>query len=189
MALLEWIILGIIGLVLVVVIYFYNKLVSLNNLAQADWKNIDTYLQQRLDTIPNLVAIAKRVMKQETELFTGLAKARESAQQATDAKGRIAANTKLDNLLANFYARAEAYPQMRSNEAMQRVMEDLRGIEDKIRSARGAYNNSVLAYINAVTMFPSSAFANVFGFKSDKWNYYEADAAARSSLKLDKLLK
>ena len=131
MDLLLWGLVALIVIIVLVLIYYYNKFMGLNNQAQADWKMIDTLLQQRLDTIPNLIAMAKRIMKQEMNLFNGLAKAREGATQARTIDEKIKANGKLSGLLLNFNARAEAYPQMRSNENMQTVMENLASIEDR----------------------------------------------------------
>jgi LemA protein len=185
----EWIVIGVVVLLALLALYYYNKLMGLNNQAQADWKLIDPLLQQRLDTIPNLIEMAKRIMKQETSLFTGLAAAREGAKNASTLPEKIMANRKLDGLLLNFNARAEAYPQMRSNENMAVAMEQLASMEDKIRYARQRYSYTVKDYINAVTMMPGALFAGVFGYSRDKWPYYEADAAARTAIDAKKLLK
>ncbi len=186
---LEWIAIGIVVLIVLLAVYFYNKLVGLNNQAEADWKQIDPILQQRLDTIPNLIAMAKRVMKQETELFTGLAKAREGAQNAKDIKGKIEANQQLGALIGTLYARAEAYPEMKSNTTMATAMEALAGIEDKIKYGRQRYGYTVQEYINATTTFPGMLFAGIFGFKGDKWPYFKADDAARKAIDAGKLLE
>jgi LemA protein len=128
-------------------------------------------------------------MKQETTLFTGLAKARESGMNASSVPEKIKADQKLGGMLLNFYARAEAYPQMRSNENMQTVMEQLASIEDKIKYGRQRYSYTVKDYINATTMIPSSIFAGIFGFKSNRWPYYEAEQAARKGIDAAKLLE
>ncbi len=185
----EWILLGIIVLIALLAVYYYNKLVGLNNQAEADWKQIDPLLQQRLDTIPNLITMAKRVMKQETDLFTGLAKARESAQAAKNIKGKIEANQQLGSLIGTLYARAEAYPEMKSNTTMHVAMEQLSGIEDKIKYGRQRYGYTVQEYINATTQVPGMLFAGLFGFKSDKWPYFKADEASRKAIDAGKLLE
>lgn len=184
-----WILLGIVLLIAILAVYYFNKLTSLNNQAQADWNQIDPLLQQRLDTIPNLIAMAKRVMKQETDLFTGLAKAREGAMAAKDIKGKIEANQQLGSLIGTLYARAEAYPEMKSNTTMQTAMEALAGIEDKIKYGRQRYGYTVQEYINATTTFPGMLFAGMFGFKGDKWPYFKADEAARKAIDAGKLLE
>lgn len=186
---LVWIVVGLVVLVVLVAVYYYNKLVGLNNQAQADWNQIDPLLQQRLDTIPNLIAMAKRVMKQETDLFTGLAKAREGALAAKDIKGKIEANQQLGSLIGTLYARAEAYPEMKSNTTMQTAMEALSGIEDKIKYGRQRYGYTVQEYINATTQFPGMLFAGLFGFKAEKWPYFKADEAARKGIDAAKLLE
>ena len=185
----ELIILGLIVLILLIGIYYYNHLTGLNNQAQADWELIDPLLQQRLDTIPNLIVMAKRVMKQELDLFKGISEAREGAMKAKSVSDKIAANEKLGSLLGNLYMRAEAYPQMRSNESMQLAMENLSGIEDKIKYGRQRYDYTVKDYINATQMFPGNIFAGLFGFAAGKWPYFKADEAARKGIDAGKLLK
>ncbi len=186
---LVWIIGGIVVLALLLAVYFFNRLTTLNNQAQADWNLIDPLLQQRLDTIPNLITMAKRVMKQETDLFTGLAKARESAVRAKTTEDKVKTHEALGALISGFYARAEAYPQMRSNETMAVAMESLAGIEDKIKYGRQRYGYTVQDYINSTTTFPGMLFAGLFGFKSEKWPYFKADEAARKGIDAEALLK
>ncbi|MFH1779940.1 MAG: LemA family protein [Candidatus Micrarchaeota archaeon] len=182
-----------IGIIAVLVIglfvYYYNKLTQLSNQSEADWKLIDPLLQQRLDTIPNLIAMAKRIMKQETDLFTGLANAREQANQAKTIPDKIKANEKVGGMLLNFFARAEAYPQMRSNENMQTVMEQLSSVEDKIKYARQRYSYTVKDYVNSTTLFPGNIFAGILGFNRNKWPYYEAEEKARKAVDAAKLLE
>lgn len=183
----------VIGAVVVLLVLFavlqYNNLMRLNNQAQADWNLIDPLLQQRLDSIPNLIAMAKRVMKQEKDLFVELAKARESAASAKTVKDKAETNGVLGGLLSGFYARAENYPEMKSNETMRVAMEQLAGVEDKIKYGRQRYGYSVQDYINSTTMFPGNVFAGIFGFASDKWPYFKADEAARKGVDAGKLLE
>ncbi len=186
---LEWILIGVVVIVILAVIYFYNHLRALNNQAQADWNQIDPLLQQRLDTIPNLIAMAKRVMKQETDLFTGLAAARESAAKAKTIPQKVAANQALGGFITSFMARAENYPELKSNQNMAVAMEQLAAIEDKIKYGRQRYGYTVQDYINACTLFPSSLFAGMFGFKAETWPYFKADEGARKSIDAAKLLK
>lgn len=186
---LELVIGGLVLLAVLLVIYYFNKLTSLNNQAQADWNQIDPLLQQRLDTIPNLIAMAKRVMKQEIDLFTQISKLRETALKAGDVKGKVEAHQQLGSLLGTLYARAEAYPQMKSDTTMQTAMEQLAGIEDKIKYGRQRYGYTVQEYINGTTMFPGVLFAGLFGFKNDKWPYFKADEAARKGIDAETLLK
>ncbi|MFH0835925.1 MAG: LemA family protein [Candidatus Micrarchaeota archaeon] len=186
-----WVI-GLIGFLVVIVlvlIYYFNKFMGLNNQAEADWKMIDTLLQQRLDTIPNLIAMAKRIMKQEKELFTGLANAREGAAKAQGVEGKIKANKQLGGMLLNFFARAEAYPEMKSNQNMQTVMENLASIEDKIKYGRQRYNYTVKDFVNAVTFFPGNVFAGLFGYARSKWPYFEAEEKSRKAVDAAKLLE
>jgi len=184
-----------IGLLVVVLlpvllaVFYYNKLVGLNNLAQEDWKQIEPLLQQRLDTIPNLIAVAKGVMKQERALFEGIAKAREAALSAGSMADKMKANAKVGALLGNLYAREEAYPEMKSNQSLQMAMEGISDIEDKIKYGRQRYQSTVRGYIDATTLFPGSIFAGMFGYKSDKWPYFEAEESARKAPDVAVLMK
>ena len=128
-------------------------------------------------------------MKQERELFESIAKAREGALKAGDIASKLKADQQVSSLLGNFYARAEAYPEMKSNQGMQVVMEQIGGIEEKIKYGRQRYGYTVQDYINSTTLPPGSLFAGLFGFKSDKWPYFEADAAAKKAPDVGKLLK
>ncbi len=189
---LDMLIIGLIAVVLIlvlIVIMYYNKFVSLNNLAQEDWKQIEPLLQQRLDTIPNLVATAKGVMKQEKDLFEGISKARESALSASNMGDKLKANAKVGALIGNFIARSEAYPEMKSNANMQMLMEQITGIEEKLKYGRQRYQSTVREYIDACTLFPGSFFASGFGFRADKWPYFEADEAAKKAPNVGELLK
>ncbi len=182
-------IIGIIVLVGIIFIYYYNKFKKLDVQAQADWNLIEPILQQRLDTIPNLITMAKRVMKQETDLFTGLAKARESAMKATSIDEKIQANQKLGGLLSGFYARAEAYPELKSDNTMRVAMEELSGIEDKIKYGRQKYGYTVEEYIQSSSTIPGVWFASMYGVNPNKWAYFKADEAAKKGINAEELLK
>ncbi|VVB70428.1 LemA family protein [uncultured archaeon] len=184
-----WIIVGIIVLVGIIFIYYYNKFKRLDIQAQADWNLIDPLLQQRLDTIPNLITMAKRVMKQEIDLFTGLAKARESAMKATSVPEKIAANQKLGAMISGFYARAESYPELKSDNTMRVAMEELSGIEDKIKYGRQKYDYTVQEYTETASVVPGAWFASMYGVNPNKWAYFKADDQAKKGINAEELLK
>ncbi len=189
-------VLGAILVIAVVVVLaffvYYNKFTKQSNQCEADWKQIDTLLQQRLDTIPNLLVMAKSIMKQEKALFVGISEAREAAAKAETSgtvSDKINANLQLSGMLLNFRARSEAYPEMKSNQNMAVAMESLSGMEDKIKYGRERYNYSVQDYINAVSLLPGVFFAGIFGFARDKWPYFKAEEAARSGVKAAEILE
>ncbi len=163
--------LGLLGLVVVaalvafvgMAIYYFNKIVVLSNQIDNAWAQIDVQLKRRLDLIPDLIAAAKRVMKQEKELFEGLASAREGLSKAGTIEEKARANVKIDQLMAMFQARVEAYPEMKSNDNMRMAMEEMSGTESKIAYARQFYNDSVLEFNNTIQMFPGTLFASLFG--------------------------
>ena len=186
LGLLGFLLVGALVLFVLVAIYYYNSIVVLSNQIDNAWAQIDIQLKRRVDLIPDLIAAAKRVMKHEKELFTGLAAAREGLAKAGTIADKAKANVKIDNLMAMFQARAEAYPEMKSNENMRMAMEEMSGTESKIAYARQFYNDSVLTFNNTIQMFPGSVFASLFG-KGTAKQYFQVEESDRKkpNYKLD----
>ncbi|MFQ5405974.1 MAG: LemA family protein [Candidatus Micrarchaeia archaeon] len=181
---LEWVIGGI-GLVLIVLlVYYYNKIVVLSNRIDNAWAQIDVQLKRRVDLIPNLVESVKGIMKQEKQLFIGLANARESLMNAQKVGDKAKANNMISEALKTIFARAEAYPELKSNQNMQMLQEELSGTESKIAYARQFYNDSVLVFNNAITTIPGMWFASIFG-KSQQKEYFEVKEAERKAVKVN----
>ncbi|MFA6048635.1 MAG: LemA family protein [Candidatus Micrarchaeia archaeon] len=187
---LEWLIggavvvLGVAAVAIVlVVVYYFNKIVVLANRIDNAWSQIDVQLKRRIDLIPNLVESVKGVMKQEKELFIGLADARESLMKAKTMAGKAEANNMITDTLKTIFARAEAYPQLKSNENMMMLQEELSGTESKIAYARQAYNDSCLELNNVITTIPGMWFAGFTG-KGKEREYFKAEEADRKPVKV-----
>ena len=171
-----WIVLLlIIGLVLVF-ISTYNRLVTARNAFKNAFAQIDVQLTRRYDLIPNLVEIAKGYIKHERETLEAVIKARNSAYEglkvaaadpanATAVQQLSGADQQLGGALGRLMAVAEAYPDLKANQTMMQLSEELTSTENKVAFARQAYNDSVMTYNNARETFPSNIAAGMFGFQ------------------------
>ena len=157
------------------VVGIYNGLVTARNAYKNAFAQIDVQLQRRFDLIPNLVETAKGYLTHERETLeaviaargaavSGLAAAKASpgdpAAMAELAQSQGVLNTALGRLLAV----AEAYPDLKANQNMMQLTEELTSTENKVAFARQAYNDSVMGYNNKREVFPSSIVAGMFGF-------------------------
>ncbi len=174
-----WIILGVIAVVvliaIVVIVGMYNNLVTLRNRFKNAYSQIDVQLKRRYDLIPNLVETAKGYIKHERETLEAVTKARNTAQaagvkaaqnpgdpQAMAALG--ASEGQLAGVLTRFMAVAEAYPDLKANQNMMALQEELTSTENKVAFARQAYNDSVMYYNTQREVFPTVIIANMFAF-------------------------
>ena len=171
----------IVVLVIVAVIVFwavgaYNRLVSLRNKFRNAFAQIDVQLKRRYDLIPNLVETAKAYMKHERETLEAVIKARAGAVVANTAAAAnpadptamrelVVAEGMLSGALGKLFALAEAYPDLKANQNMMQLTEELTSTENKIAFARQAFNDSVMSYNTAVEQFPSNIIAGVFSFR------------------------
>ncbi|MGE4366998.1 LemA family protein [Thermomonas sp.] len=154
----------------------YNGLVTARNGYRNAFAQIDVQLQRRFDLIPNLVEVARKYMAHERETLEAVVAARSAAQsglaaakanpgdpgamaQLAAAQGQLAAG------LGRLLAVAEAYPELKANQTMMQLTEELTSTENKVAFARQAFNDAVMAYNNRREVFPNSVFAGMFGFQ------------------------
>lgn len=153
----------------------YNNLVTLRNRFKNAYSQIDVQLKRRYDLIPNLVETARGYMKYEKGTLEAVISARNQASSANarvasnpaDAeavKGLIGAETALSGALGRLFALAEAYPDLKANQTMMQLMEELSSTENKIAFARQAYNDAVMTYNIGREKFPNMILAGAFGF-------------------------
>ncbi len=179
---------------LVVVVVFiawvasmYNKLVSLRNRFKNAFAQIDVQLKRRYDLIPNLVETAKGYMKHERETLEAVVKARNQASAASERaaespgdpdsmQGLMGAESALTGAMGRMFALMESYPDLKANQNMAQLMEELTTTENKIAFARQAYNDSVMVYNTQCSVFPSVIIANSMGFQQAE--LFEIDAPA-----------
>ncbi|MGA2541988.1 MAG: LemA family protein [Verrucomicrobiota bacterium] len=177
-----YIVLLIVGVILLVglgVVFYviggYNSLVSLRNRFQNAYAQIDVQLKRRYDLIPNLVETAKGYLKHERGTLEAVIAARnlassanlKAAQNPGDAaamKELSGAEASLSGSLGRLIAVAEAYPDLKANQEMLQLMEELTSTENKVAFARQAYNDAVMAYNTTRETFPTNFIANSFHF-------------------------
>lgn len=171
------IILSLIVVICLIVMSIYNKLVRLRNLVKNAFSQIDVQLKRRYDLIPNLVETAKAYMKHEKETLEAVIRARNTAFNAVQAlesgkidtskmQNLISAESALSQSLSRLLAIAESYPDLKANQNMAQVTEELTSTENKISFARQAFNDSVMEYNNQREVFPNSIVAGLFKFET-----------------------
>ena len=167
-----WVVLGVLGLLLVVVLLGFgsyvsakNQMVQLNEDVDQTYSQVDIVQQRRLDLIPNLVASVKGYMGEEETVLTNIANARAGVLAASSNRASsIQANTKLDVAMIPLYRLQEAYPNLKGNEQFMRLEDELSGTENRIAVERMRYNKALEAYNVYVRQFPNSIWANMAGF-------------------------
>lgn len=173
----EWIVvLGILVLIALFVAGLYNSLVRLRQQVKNAWSQIDVQLKRRYDLIPNLVETAKGYLKHERETLEAVVKARQMAIDASTVKDQIAAENMLTSTLRSLFAVAEAYPDLKANQNMIALQEELASTENKIGFARQFYNDQVMHYNTRRETFPTVLLAGMFGFGPEEFFEIELEA-------------
>ncbi len=160
-----WIGLGIIGLVILSGILTYNSLVSLRVRSGEAWADIQTQLKRRHDLIPNLVETVKGYMGHERGVLEKVTELRGAAMGASGPAAAAQAEGQLTQALRSLFAVAENYPQLKSNENVRMLQEELAGTENKISFARQFYNDIATSFNIAQQVFPGNMVASMFAFK------------------------
>jgi len=160
-----WIFIAVIVIVIISIVSMYNGLVNLRNQVQNAWRQIDVQLKRRHELIPNLVEVTKDYMEYEQETLENVIQARNGAVNAQGPEQAIAAEGALSGALGKLFALMENYPDLKANENVNKLMEELSSTENKIAFSRQFYNDSVMGMNNGVETFPANIIASLFGFK------------------------
>lgn len=155
----------IIAAIVIFVVAGYNSLISLRNQVQNAWNQIDVQLKRRHDLIPNLVEAVRGYMQFERDTLTQVVEARARAVAAPDQGTRIQAENQLTAGLGRLLAVMENYPQLKSDQSVLRLQEELTTTENQISFARQAYNDLVMRLNTRIETFPTNLIASQFGFK------------------------
>lgn len=173
-----YIILGIVALVVLWVIFSYNKLVGYRNRTDEAWSDIDVQLKRRYDLIPNLIESVKGYMTHEAGTLQKVTEARTmamSAEQSGDPAKSAQAENMLTGALKSLFAVSENYPDLKANENFLELQRELADTENKIQASRRFYNGNVRDMNTAVQSFPTNVIAGMFGFGSRE--FFEIDDA------------
>lgn len=173
------VLIGIAVLLVLYVVIIYNRLISLRNEVQNAWKQIDVQLKRRHDLIPNLVSIVKGAMEFEQDTLEKVINARAKAVSARTTQEKAIAEEMLTQALGRLFAVMEDYPQLRSNENILQLQEELTSTENRISFARQLYNDLLANYRIKQEVFPNNIIASLFsGF--EKGEYFQAQDTERS---------
>ncbi|MDB5966608.1 MAG: LemA family protein [Polaromonas sp.] len=173
----------------------YNRLVRLKNIIANAFGQIDVQLKRRYDLIPNLVEAAKKYLQHEHATLEAVMLARQQARSASDAARSRPANAgavtalalaeqSLDGSLGRLFAVAEAYPELKADQTIRELSEELTSTENKVGFARQAYNDAVLDYNNAQGQFPAVLIARTFGFVPSAMLRATESAAERQPVRI-----
>ena len=178
-----WIIAGsIIGAIVIIliisVIVMYNNLVERSVRVDNAWSQIDVQMKQRYDLIPNLVETVKAYASHEKSTLEEVTKWRAAAMEAKTPEELMQSNQKLSGAIANIFATAENYPDLKANDNFLDLQRQLKELEEKIAFARQFYNDTVMKYNEYLQRFPSNIIANIFKYKEGP--YFEMNEAEKA---------
>lgn len=150
-------------------IAIYNDLVKARMQTQESWSQIDVQLKRRNDLIPNLVETVKGYAKHESETLTKVTQLRQDVAAATTPADKMAASNQLSGVLSGFFARAEAYPDLKANTNFNKLQEELTNTENKIAYSRQLFNATTANYNTKLQSFPTNIVAGVHHFQPSEF--------------------
>jgi LemA protein len=161
----------------------YNTFVSQEEAIKSQWSQVENQLQRRNDLIPNLVETTKGFAQHEEAVYKDIADARSQLLSAKSPDETIAAANRQSSALGRLLAVVENYPQLKSNEQFNRLMDELAGTENRLAVERMRYNEAVQAYNTSRGQFPSNLTAKMFGFK--EYPFFQVPAEAKQVPKVN----
>ena len=171
------------AIVLFYVIGTFNSLVSLRNRVRNAWSQIDVQLKRRYDLIPNLVEVVKDYMEYEQETLQRVVEARQTAIEASGPAEQGRAENMLTGALRQLFALVENYPDLKANQNVLNLQEELTSTENKISFSRQHYNDMVMTFNTRIEQFPANVVAGMFNFGQEE--FFEIGEAEREVPKAD----
>jgi LemA protein len=163
-------------------ISLYNSLTRAKIVVNEATSDIETFLKQRYDMIPNLVETVKGYAKHEKELFENVAKLRSKAVGSDSLQEQMAMEGELAKGISRIFAIAESYPELKANENFLKLQTNLKELEDDIQKSRRFYNGSVRDFNTAIAIFPNNLLAGLLGFKD--FPFFEAGEEEKQNVKV-----
>lgn len=180
------IILIIVGVVVLLVLWFIavaNKLAKKKMKAEQAFADVDVYLTQRYDLIPNLVSTVKGYSKHEKETFESVVKARNAAVNAGNMNEKIEADNNVTEAIGKLFALAESYPELKANENFIKLQDSLESVEKDLVGARRYFNAAAQEYNFATKVIPDTIVAGILGYKPI--SMFTATEEQRKNVKVD----
>lgn len=162
---------------MIYLIVVYNQIVKLKIVVDEAWSGKGTFLQQRLDLIPNLVETVKGFAGHENKTLQDVIKARNESINALTPEAQLEAAKHMGAALINFKSLSEQYPELKANENFMFLSKELVDIEEKINRSRRYFNATVRNLNQGIAVFPNNIVANLFGFKPREF-FLESEASA-----------
>ena len=180
---------AILGVIILILYVCYVRVIKAKNQLDEALSSIDTQLKLRSDSVPNILKIAQRFMKHEKELFTEITKLRSAAtRQPVGTSKRFEAESKLQDVMKQFFVSVENYPQLKSDAPFTKAIESYTEIEENIAASRRFYNAALRELKDRTMIFPSSLFAGFAGDLSE-YDYFKATAKEKKAINVDDYLK
>src|SRR3989344_5326491 len=179
------IVLAIVAVLVLWVVFAFNRLVTLTNRAKEAWADIQVQLKRRYDLIPNLVETVKGYAAHESSAFENVTKARAAAMGATTAQEHAKTENMLTGALKSLFAVAEAYPDLKANQNFLELQRELSDTENKIQAARRFYNSNVKDMNTKVDSVPTNIIAGMFGFGKEEFFDLDETPAEREPVKVN----
>lgn len=173
---------GVILLIILLLIGLYNKLARQRVLVDEAASDIETFLKQRYDMIPNLVEIVKGYAKHEKETFAEVTNLRSKAMSAGTLEEKMEFEGQLEKSLSKIFAIAESYPELKSNENFLQLQGTLENLENDIQKARRYYNGTARDFNGMIVVFPNSIIAGMFNFK--RVAFFEASEEEKKNVEV-----
>lgn len=160
----------------------YNRMVALRQRRSNAFSDIDVQLEQRYNTLPNMVETVKAYAAHEKSVFENVTAARAAVKQASRmGEDRFAAEQAMTSAIMGLYAVAENYPQLKADANFQRLQDELTDLENKISAARRFFNSATSEYNTAIQQFPANLLAGMFGFHTEP--FFELDDAKAAQIR------
>ncbi len=173
------VVIGLLAVLGISLVGSYNSFVRLSQQVDSQFANLEARLQRRFDLIPNLVETVKGHMAHEQEVFSNIADARARMAGARTVDERVAATNQLEGALSRLLVVMEAYPVLKAQESVSRLMDELAGTENRIAVERDNFNAVVQQYNTRIKSFPAVILANMFGYEARA--YFQADPGAQQA--------